>query len=192
MLQYRTRGLAATMLAAALLLPVAVGTAQAADAKADTADQLTQSEKLMQKYQETSEKLRQIRDEAVASHPELEKQSRAYQERIEQAMNDGGYDVDAGAEKLRKMGQRYKQEDMSQEERQKLAADFKAERRKMQQARQQVMQKEEVRTAGQELQKNIIAAMKEQDPQTEVLIQRLRSLRQKLQAIQSSGDASSG
>lgn len=189
MLQHRIRGFAAAMLATGLLLPVA-GAAQPADAEADAPapDQQTQAQKLVQKYRETSQQLRRIRDEAVATNPELEEQSRTYQERIEQAMSDGGYDVDAGQEKLRKMGERYKNEDLSQEERQKLAGEFKAEREKMQQARQQAKQKEEIRVSGQALQESIIVAMKEQDPQTEELLQRLRKLRQKLQAMQSSGD----
>lgn len=82
------------------------------------------------------------------------------------------------------MGGRFQDEELSQEDRQKLAAKFQAERQKMEQARQQAMQQEEILAAGQQLQKDIITAMKEQDSQTEALMQRLRDLRAKLQALE--------
>jgi uncharacterized coiled-coil DUF342 family protein len=186
MLQHQIRRFVAAMLAAGLLLPVAGGAEEAEPDTEVTPQQ--QAQQLVQKYRETAQKLQQIRQEAVAVNPGLEKQSQTFEDQIEEAMNEGGYDVDAGQEKLREMGDRYNKEDLSEEERRKLAGDFQSERQKMEQARQQVMQQEEIRTAGQELQQHILIAMQEQNPQTDELFQRLRKLRQKLQAMQSSGD----
>lgn len=174
------------VLTAALLLPVAA-LAQEADSKAEAAEETTQQEKhqeLVQNYQKTVKKLQQIRDEAVTANPSLQEQSRAYEEQVDQAVSDSGYDLEAGREKLKEMGSRFQDEDLSQEERQKLATEFQAERRKMQQAQQQAMQREEVVAAGRELQEDILTAMKEQDPQTENLMERLRELRQQLQAME--------
>lgn len=181
------------LLSAALLLPTAV-LAQDAGNEAEAAEEPTQKEKrqeLVQQYQKTVKKLQQIRDEAVTENPSLQEQSRTYEDRIEQAIKDSGYDLEAGREKLKEMGGRFQDEDLSQEEREALAAEFQAERQKLQQAQQQASQQEEVVAAYRKLQENVITAMKEQDPQTEALMQRLRDLRQQLQAMEASNASSS-
>lgn len=184
MLHHRIRKAPATILAAALLLPAAGG-AQETVENEQAAEQQNQTQELVQKYRQTVQKLQQIRDEAVTANPELEEQSRAFDKQVQQAMDESDYDVDAGRKKLQEMGSRFQKEDLSEEKRRELAAAFQAERRQMEQARQQVMQQEDIRAAGRQLQEDILTAMKEQDPETEVLLERLRKLRQQLQAIES-------
>lgn len=190
MSHYKT--LTAWLIAALMLPAAALAQEQGADNKAETGEEATQQEKhqeLVQTYQKTVKKLQAIRDEAVTANPSLQEQSQAYEDQVEQAVNDSGYDIEAGREKLKEMGGRFQDEDLSQEERQELAAKFQAERRKMQQAQQQAMQREEVVAAGRKLQEDILTAMKEQDPQTEALMQRLRDLRAKLQTLEAGNDA---
>lgn len=191
MLHHRVRKTATAALAAALLLPVAGGAQEAGgNTGAEATPQQQKTRELVQEYRQTAEKLKQIRQEAVAANPELGEQSREFQDQIEQAMDESDYDVEAGQEKLQEMGKRYKSGDLSEEDRQKLATEFQAERQKMEQAKQEVMQQEEIRTQGAELQEDILTAMKEHDPQTEDLLQRLRELRQELQAMQSGAPGS--
>lgn len=191
MVHHRIRESAAAILAAVLLLPAAAGAQEAEkDAEPQAGEQQQQTRELVQEYRQTAQKLQQIRQEAVAANPELEQQSRDYQKNVEQAIEETGYDFEAGQEKLRKMGKRYKSEDLSEEERQELATDFQTERRKMQQAKQTAMQQENIQAEGTKLQQDIIAAMKAQDSQTEELLQRLRELRQELQAMKSGAPGS--
>lgn len=93
------------LLTAVLLLPAAALAQEAAEnAEGAEGAETSQEEKrqeLVRKYQNTVQELQQIRDEAVTENPALDEQSRAYEEQVEQAVNDSGYDLDAGREKLK-------------------------------------------------------------------------------------------
>jgi len=193
MLSNRTRGPVAAMLAAALALPVAAGAQEAAPQAAPQAGQQKQKmQKIVQEYRQAAQKLQQIRQETIAENPELEEQREAFETQVQDAMSETGYDVEAGRTKMEKLGKRFQNEELSKEERQKLASEFQAERQKMQQAQQKVLQQEDIRKAGEKLQEDTLTAMKEQDPQTEELLQRMEKLRQQLQAMQPSGAMGGG
>lgn len=156
-----------------------------APASPQATQQQQQAQKLVQQYRKAAQKLQQIRQETLAANPELETQRKEFESQVQSAMDETGYDVDAGQQKLQKLGEKFQNEDLSKEERQELATKFQSERRKMQQAQQQVLQQEDIRAAGEKLQQDTLAAMKEQDPQTEALLKRMEKLRSELQGMRS-------
>jgi len=141
-----------------------------------------QAKQLMQQYRQKATKLQQIHEETIKANPELAAQQQQFETRVKDAVEDEGYSVEKGQERTKEMRQKLQSGDLSDSEKQALVKDFQAERQEMAKARKAALQDPEIQQAGKELQKDTMAAMKQQDGQTDQLLKDMESLRNKLRS----------
>lgn len=151
-----------------------------------SADQ-QQAQQLMQEYRQKASKLQQIHEETIQSNPDLAQQQQDFEEQVRGAVEDQGYDVEKGQERVQEMAQQLQSGDLSDSERKAVMKDFQAERQQMVQARDTALQKPEIKSAGESLQQDTLAAMKKQDGQTDQLLKDMDALRGKLRANMPAG-----
>lgn len=135
---------------------------------------------LIQKLRQKTAKLQQIHAQTLKSNSDLRDQQKQFATVLRQAIEDQGYDIEAGSKRVKGMAQKLQSGDLSESERQAVIQDITAERQSLRKARAAALQQPEVQTAGKALQKNTIAAMKEQNPDVEQLIQDMKNLRNQL------------
>lgn len=158
------------------------GAASAQTGGGASADQ-QQAQQLMQEYRQKATTLQEIHTETIEANPDLAEQQAEFESEVREAVEDQGYDIETGQERIQSLaGQLQEDSDLSEEERQAVMQDFAAERRSLQQARAAALEQPEIQEAGQKLQQDTMAAMQEQSPQTEQLMQEMQSLRSELQA----------
>ncbi|MES1926312.1 hypothetical protein [Salinisphaera sp. T31B1] len=165
---------------AALTFGTMTGVASAQGSGA-TADQ-QQAQQLMQQYRQKAAKLQQIHQETIQANPKLAAEQEKFEKQVRSAVEKQGYDVDKGQQRVQEMAQKLQSGDLSDSERQALMKDFQAERQQMVQARDAALQKPEIKSAGEKLQEDTLAAMKKQDSQTSQLLDEMDSLRNQLRA----------
>ncbi|ERJ17441.1 hypothetical protein T35B1_05830 [Salinisphaera shabanensis T35B1] len=156
-----------------------------------TADQ-QQAQQLMQQYRQKAAKLQQIHQETIQSNPDLAAQQEDFEEQVRDAVEDQGYDVDKGQERVQEMAQKLQSGDLSDDERKAVMKDFQAERQQMVQARDAALQKPEIRSAGEKLQEDTLTAMKKQDGQTKKLLDDMDELRGQLREQMPAAAAAGG
>jgi len=158
---------------------------------AASADQ-QQAQQLMQQYRQKATKLQQIHEETIKSNPQLAAEQEKFEKQVRTAVQKQGYDVDKGQKRVQEMAQKLQSDDLSDSERQAVMKDFQAERQQMVQARDAALQKPEIQSAGEKLQKDTLAAMKKQDGQTAKLLDDMDSLRTKLRSAMPAPAAGNG
>lgn len=175
-----------TMLAAAAALFLAPGlaSAQQSNTPQPGGGPSAEMQSVVKEYRSVAQKLQGIRKKAIEANPELKEKRKDFQNKVETAMADSGYDVESNRQRVQEIGEKLKSGDVEKSERQKLMKDLRSKQQKMRKAQQSAMQKPEVQAAGQELQKQTLAAMRDQDSQTDELLDRMKELRSKLQSMQ--------
>jgi len=141
-----------------------------------------QPQQLMQEYRQKAAKLQQIHEETIKSNPDLAAEQEKFEKQVRSAVQNQGYDVDKGQQRVQEMAAKMQSGDLSDSERQALQKDFQAERQQMVQARDAALQKPEIQSAGEKLQSDTLTAMKKQDSQTTKLLDDMESLRGKLRS----------
>jgi len=174
----RTTSILAIALAA--LTFGSVSTVASAQGSAAATDQ--QPQQLMQEYRQKAAKLQQIHEETIKANPSLAAEQEKFEKQVRSAVQDQGYDVDKGQQRVQEMAAKMQSGDLSDSERQALQKDFQAERQQMVQARDAALEKPEIQSAGEKLQSDTLTAMKKQDSQTTKLLDDMESLRGKLQS----------
>lgn len=170
-----------TILMLALAALCFTGVASAQDNEGATAQQ-QQARQLMQEYRQKAARLQAIHAQTIKANPDLAQQQAEFMTMVRGAVEDNGYDIEKGQERVQALAAKLKGGDLSQEERQAVMQDFAAERRALQQARAAALQQPEVQAAGEQLQKDTLAAMKAQSDETGPLMEDMRALRAKLRA----------
>lgn len=156
-----------------------------------SADQ-EQAQQLMQAYRQKATKLQQIHEKTIEANPELAEQQQEFEDKVRDAVENQGYDVEKGQQRVQEMAQKLQSGDLSDSERQAVMKDFQAERQQMVQARDAALKKPEIRSAGEKLQEDTLAAMKEQNSQTTELLKEMETLRGKLRAQMPAGAGAPG
>ena len=174
----------ASLLVAATLAVPSLGLAQTNAAPA--ADQ-AKVQALAKDYQATATKLASIREATYEANPDLAEQRDAFQAMIEKRMADNGFDADAKLERMQEIATQIKDEDLAEAKKQALVKEFQQARQKMLSAQRDVLSEPDVQQAGEALQEDTLAAMKEQNKTTSGLLERLARLRQDLQAANTNG-----
>ena len=170
-----------TLAVALAAIAFSATTANAQGAAAGGADQ-QEAQQLMQQYRQKASRLQQIHKETIEANPELATQQEEFEKKVRQAVEDEGYDVEQGQQRVQELAQKMQSGDLDQSERKAVMQDFQAERQEMTQARNKVMQKPEIQSAGQQLQEDTLAAMKKQNSNTQDLLDEMDSLRSELQS----------
>lgn len=170
-----------TVLMLALAAVCFTGVASAQDDGGATAQQ-QETRQLMQEYQQKAARLQEIHAQTIKANPDLAAQQDEFVAMVRAAVEDQGYDIEAGQERVQALAAKLQSGELSQEERQAVMQDFAAERRALQEARTAALQQPEIQEAGKQLQQDTLAAMQAQNNETEALMNDMRALRERLRA----------
>jgi len=134
------------------------------------------------KVRDLRQQLGQIQQKALDNNPELKQQQKDLQSLMKDKVKgqvDGADKKMARLKEIRSTLQGNK--DMPKEERQKLMKEFQSTAQEFQQAQKKAMQDPEVQQAREKFQKDMRAAMNEEDPNTDQLMQDLQQARKEFQ-----------
>jgi len=146
------------------------------------------AQQAQQKVMELGQKLNQIEQKAIDANPELKEQREDFQDLLMDTMKEQGAEPQKRIDRLEEI-----QPQLSEaqgDERRELMQEFRQEQQSLMQAQRKAMEQEEVKQARQELQEDTFNAMKEEDPETESIIEELRSAQQ--EAMKARGGMSGG
>jgi hypothetical protein len=143
-------------------------------------DTMQAARQLHSEYVALQKRVGMIQENAVKAHPELQKQQRALEELIMAKMSSGGANPKDEMAALNKLEQKLRSEDTPDSERQTLMAEYQERAQTFRTAQHQALQDPEVQKARAALMDATLAAMKQQDPQTEELMQQLQQKQEQM------------
>lgn len=145
---------------------------------------------LQQRIQTVAGELRETEEQALADNPALAEQRDDYQALLNETIEAEGADPAASIARLQEIRKEAEgAPDMSDDEKQALAAEFRSTRRELLQARQAAMQDEDVSAAREAYQSKLLEAMEEANPDTPQLLAELQQLQGKLRERISGGQS---
>jgi len=137
-----------------------------------------------QKMQQLLGELRQIQKKVTQANPELAAQQDDYRDLVINTMSDKDFDPEAEIQDMRSLQAELRGGDqLGQEERQSKMQELQQKKQQFRSKQRQAMQDEDVQTAREELDQNMQAAMKEQNPKAEELIAQLNRLQEEYQSL---------
>ncbi|SFD49186.1 hypothetical protein SAMN05660831_01774 [Thiohalospira halophila DSM 15071] len=146
------------------------------------------AQEAQKKVMELGQRLNQIEQKAIEANPELQEQREEFQDLLMETMKEQGAEPQKRIDRLEEI--QPKLSEAQGEERRNLMQEFRQEQQSLMQAQRKAMQQEEVKQARQDLQENTFNAMKEENPETEQIIEDLRSAQQ--EAMNARGGMSGG
>lgn len=172
----------ATLTLLALALPVLAGTAAAAPQSTTPAPGAAGQQSPLPgpaaRARAIQQQLMQIRAATLEANPDLESRQEALGDLVRETMRESGHTPEADIAKMGEIRDSLEDEGMSAEERETLVQEFQQLRATFMGARQQAMADSEVQDAGAAFQQALLTAMREQDPRTDTLMQRMSTLQQ--------------
>jgi uncharacterized coiled-coil DUF342 family protein len=183
------------MLALAMLLTGPFAQAQqAGESPANTpsaAQQLNpEQQKMLQQFQQARQQTQQlqqqlgeIQKQTLAENPKLMKQQEAFRELLIDTMRDNGQQPEKKLDELESLQAKIQDNSRPEQERQQLFRKFQQQNQVFAQAQREALQTESVQEAQERLNKAILTAMKDQNPKTEQLIQKMNQARQQMMQI---------
>lgn len=126
-------------------------------------------------------KLTQIEQAALEANPELKEKRKELESMVQENMEEEGHNPEKDVERLKEIQKKAQSGDMDEEERKALSKEFQEKRQSLAGAQQKAMQDEEIQKAQEELNEQTLEAMKEEDPETEELISKMRQLSAQMQ-----------
>lgn len=133
--------------------------------------------------QQLNQQLMQIQEKTIEANPELAKQRDDLISFVDEKMAETGYDAEAARGRIEELQGEMQSGELSAEEQQQNRQQLRQEMTSMQQAQGQIMQDEQFQAKREALNENLVAAMQEQDPQTDELISRLQTAQQEYQQL---------
>jgi len=169
-------------IAVAMLSGVAFGQQQAAPG-GQAGELMQQVQQKQAEIQQLNQQLAQIQQATIEANPELADQRDELLANVDEKMAEAGHDPEASRDKIEDLNEQLQGGDLSADESQSVSQELRQEQSSLQQAQSQAMQDEAIRTEMQSLNENLVAAMREQNPQTDELIAQLQSAQQEYQAL---------
>jgi len=172
---------AGTLVIGTLLVALAATSTPAQDRRAPPGQGATNNDRaaLISKLQsqrrniaELNGRLQEIREQTLAAKPELKSRHEAFREMMRREMEKAGYDADAEMAKIERLQEQIRKAEGT--ERRELGRQLQQAQQRFQQAQQKAFQNEEVKAAAEALQRDMTAAIVEQDPEAKQLLQELR------------------
>lgn len=181
--------------ARALLALVAVAALGAflpvqAEPPAAQEDSMQAARQLHGEYVELQNRLGMIQEKTMEAHPELQKQEQALVDLMMAKMSGSGSSAKDELAAIEKLEQALRSEDTPDSEREALMTQYRDKAMAFRNAQMQAMQDPEVKKAQSTLMDATLEAMKQQDPQTEQLMQQLQQKGEQLQQMMEASDSS--
>lgn len=171
---------------AALATAISLPGVALAQSQAPAADQ-AKVQALAQEYQAAAQKLAGIREATYDANPELAEQRDAFQAMIEARMAENGFDADGKLDEMQAIADQLKSEDIDEARKQELVGEFQKSRQSLLSAQRDALSEPDVQQAGEKLQKDTLAAMRDQNAETAELLERLGRLRADIQSAAKPG-----
>ncbi|MEF8793643.1 hypothetical protein [Thiohalorhabdus sp.] len=175
---------AGVALSALVTMPVAAQPAQGGGQGQGMAQQKANPElrQAQQKVRDLRQELGNLQEKTLKNNPELKQQRDDLQAMMEKKVKGRVENADQKMERLKELRQKLQgNKDMPKEKRQKMMQEFQQTAQGFQKAQQQAMQDPEIQGNRKQFQQDLRAAMKQEDPQAEQLIQDLEQAQKEFQ-----------
>lgn len=161
------------------------GGAGSPQAQAQNNPQIQKLKELRSEAQSLAQKLGKIRQQAIENNEALQTQQSEFRDDMKTAMKEDGYDPEGDYQRLMEIQQKLQQggQGMEREQRKGLVQEFREKQMNLQRAEQKAMQDEGLQQQRQDLIEATQAAMKDQDPEADELMQRFEGLQQEIQKL---------
>ena len=191
------------LILAAVMMLGSAGVAQAetnAPAGDDPASQLSPAQRVhLKEFQQKrtellqlGQQLEQIRQETVVKHPELKEREKAFGDMVAAEMKSNGATPAEDLAELRALQAKLRDQNTPDADRQALMTRLQRKAQEFDQARQQALQNPELQKAQGELLQDIVAAMKEENPRAEQIMQQMQQKQQEMMEIRKAAQAAEG
>ncbi|MEN8132966.1 MAG: hypothetical protein ABFS45_22870 [Pseudomonadota bacterium] len=140
-------------------------------------------EQVRSEYVKTQQRLEQIQADTIQARPELQKQEQAFNDLLVDKMKSDGHTPKQALAEIEGLQNQLNSDKTTDSERQELTTQFQRKVMAYRKAQSQALQSEKVKKAQSELMEHMVTAMKEQDPQTEQLLQQMAQKRQQLEQM---------
>ncbi len=144
---------------------------------------LQQVQQKQGEIQQLNQQLAEIQQSTIEANPSLADQRDEFMAMIDDKMSESGVDPEQSRQKMEDLQGRLESGELSEEETQTASEQLRQEQNTMRQAQGQAMQDPEVQARIQSLNEELLAAMREQNPETDDLISRLQTAQQEYQAL---------
>lgn len=155
-------------------------------AKTLTPEQKQQVEEFHQtraELEQIEKKLEQIQKQTLETRPDLQQRQSEFSSLVEANMKSNDYNPKQELADLEELQDQLEGDKVSEDQRQELMGQLQQKWTGLQKAQQEALQNPEVKQAHQQLVQDITSAMKEENPETEKLIQQMAQKQQELQNI---------
>lgn len=149
----------------------------------DPSELLQQVQQKQAQIQQLNQQLSDIQQNTIAANPGLADKRDEFLSMVDDKMSASGVDPDASREKMEELQGQIQSGELSEQESQAASEALQQEQASMREAQGQAMQDPEVQAQIQSLNEELLAAMREQNPETDRLISQLQTAQQEYQAL---------
>lgn len=153
------------------------GKAQAEQQETPTREDLMQTQRKLQSLQK---EIGQLRQTALEENPELAAQRDELRDLIISTMQDNGHSPEEDQARMREIQGKLQSGEVEQAEKQQLVQEMRQKQQSLMRGQRQAFQNEEVQAKAKQFEQDLVAAMKELDPEAEALIQELNQTQQRM------------
>lgn len=133
------------------------------------------------KLQNLQRELGQLRQKALDENPELAEEREDLRDMLVSTMQDNGHSPEKDQARMKEIQSKLQSGDVKQGEKQKLVQEMRQRQRGLMQAQREAFQNEEIQEKAKQFEENLVAAMKEADPEAESLIKEYNQTQQQMQ-----------
>ncbi len=147
----------------------------------------TDQQQLQQKvtrFNQLKQDLKTIQDAAIEKNPDLKKQQEALQLLVQETLQENLETAGLDLENIKQMQQDLQQEDMPQNEKEQLAAEFRQKVQAYSRVQRETMTDENITEKTNAFRDGLEKAMKKENPQSGEMMEELKALLTELQQIQ--------
>lgn len=134
--------------------------------------------------QQLSSQLGEIQKKTMKKHPELQKKQSDFRDLMISKMKKQGHDPNKDIDHLKSLQAKLQKKDLQPDKRKALIKDFRQTNMTLRMEQQKVLQDKDVQQARESLSKDIISAMRDEDPRTDKLLKKVNETRQSLMQMQ--------
>lgn len=152
----------------------------------EQARQVQKFQQLQAELQGLQQRLNKIQDQTLEARPELAQRQKQFEQLVLDQLRAKGRDPESEVKQIQALQEKIKDQSLPEEERRGHFQEYRQAVMEFQQAQQQVMQQDEVKSAREDLNQAMLTAMKSEDPKTEALLQDMQQKQEQMMEIRRS------
>jgi len=153
------------------------------DSAGDPSQLLQQVQQKQAQIQQLNQQLSEIQQNTIEANPSLADKRDEFMAMVDDKISASGVDPEASREKMEDLQGQIQSGELSDQESQAASEELRQEQASMRQAQGQAMQDPDVRAQIESLNEELLAAMREQNSETDSLISELQTAQQEYQAL---------